>query len=226
MLESALAAGIAAAGGDALLGGVLPTPGRGDPGPAPRARPRRGRLRLPQPLPRQRDQVLLRRTGRKLDDEAEARIEALLERAAARPREPGRVRELERRPRGLPARARGGLPARPLRPHGRRSTAPTAPPTAPPRRSSSGSAPRSRRSAVEPDGRNINDGCGSTHLERARRARRRLRGRDRLRLRRRRRPRARGRRRRPRPRRRRADRPRRPRHGRRAASSAAASPSP
>ena len=66
---------------------------------------------------------------------------------------------------------------------------------------------------VEPDGRNINAGCGSTHIERAGRAGRRLRGRDRLRLRRRRRPRPRGRRHRPRPRRRRADRPGGPRDG-------------
>ena len=83
MLEAALAAGVAAAGGDALLGGVLPTPGRGDPRQAARPRPRGGRLRLPQPLPRQRDQVLRAPTATKLDDEVEARIEALLDAAPA-----------------------------------------------------------------------------------------------------------------------------------------------
>ena len=45
------------------------------------------------------------------------------------------------------------------------STAPTARPTAPRRRSSAGSGRRSRFSPIEPDGRNINDGCGSTHLD-------------------------------------------------------------
>ena len=47
---------------------------------------------------------------------------------------------------------------------GRRSpsTAPTAPPTGSARRSSSASAPRSDAIGAEPDGRNINDGCGAT----------------------------------------------------------------
>ena len=53
--------------------------------------------------------------------------------------------------------------------------------------------------AVEPDGRNINDGCGSTHLENLAAHVAVRGGRDRLRLRRRRRPGARGRRRRPQP---------------------------
>ena len=61
MLEAAVAAGVAAAGGEALLGGVLPTPG------APlliaplRLRPRRRALGLAQPVRRQRHQVLRRR---------------------------------------------------------------------------------------------------------------------------------------------------------------------
>ena len=74
------------------------------------------------------------------------------------------------------------------------STAPTAPPTGPRPRPSSGSAPTSSRSPTEPDGRNINEGCGSTHLEQRRRRGRPSRRRDRLRLRRRRRPGARRRR--------------------------------
>ena len=44
-------------------------------------------------------------------------------------------------------------------------TAPTAPPTASRRRSSGASARRVTVIADAPDGRNINDGCGSTHVE-------------------------------------------------------------
>ena len=61
MLEAAVAAGIAAAGGEALLGGVLPTPG------APllieplRVRPRGRAVGVAQPVPGQRHQVLRRR---------------------------------------------------------------------------------------------------------------------------------------------------------------------
>ena len=61
MLEAALAAGIAAAGGDALLGRRAADAGRVDPRPPLQPRPGRRRLGLPQPLPRQRDQVLRRR---------------------------------------------------------------------------------------------------------------------------------------------------------------------
>ena len=62
MLESGLAAGIAAAGGDALDRRRAADAGRlGARAPA-RARPRRGDLRLAQPVARQRDQVL--RPGR------------------------------------------------------------------------------------------------------------------------------------------------------------------
>ena len=61
MLEAAVAAGVAAAGGDALLGGVLPTPAAPLLIAPPRLRPRRRHLRLAQPVPRQRHQVLRRR---------------------------------------------------------------------------------------------------------------------------------------------------------------------
>ena len=164
MLEAALAAGIAAAGGDALLGGVLPTP-------AAAILVRRLGLDLAAVVSashnpyRDNGIKFFSGAGTKLDDEAEARIEAAARRPGPTPAAPGRVRELNGGARGLPAGARGRLPARPLRASRSRSTAPTAPPTAPRRRSSSGSAPRSRRSRVEPDGRNINDGCGSTHLD-------------------------------------------------------------
>jgi phosphoglucosamine mutase len=60
MLEAALAAGVSAAGGEVLLGGVLPTPA------APlligaTGWTSRGHLGLAQPVPRLRDQVLRRR---------------------------------------------------------------------------------------------------------------------------------------------------------------------
>ena len=101
-------------------------------------------------------------------------------RAVARPAaEPGAGGRPGPRARGrarrLPARARAALPARPLRTRASCSTAPTAPPTAPRRRSSSGSGAEVEAIGVEPDGRNINEGCGSTHPERAGRARRRRR---------------------------------------------------
>ena len=60
MLEAALAAGVAEGGGDAWLGGVLPTPAASILAPPARPRPRRGGLRVPQPLAAQRGQVLRR----------------------------------------------------------------------------------------------------------------------------------------------------------------------
>ena len=167
MLEAALAAGIAAAGGDALLGGVLPTPA------APlllaplRLRPRGGRLGLAQPVRRQRDQVLRRRRLQA----RRRRTRTRSRRACAARRAPctaiGRVRELHGTQEDY-LRALAGALRRP-RPRRRStccSTAPTAPPTA--SAPEIFRAPRRRRSTAigaEPDGRNINDGCGSTHLE-------------------------------------------------------------
>ncbi len=137
--------------------------GGSDPGQAPRPRPRRRRLRLPQPLRRQRDQVLLglrhqaRRRGRGADRGAVGR-----RRGARRPRSGARA---ERRPRRLPARALEA--AFPLDLSGRRVVLDCA----------NGATHRAAPAiferlgaevetiAVEPDGRNINDGCGSTHLE-------------------------------------------------------------
>ena len=83
MLEAALAAGIAAAGGDALLGGVLPTP-------AAAILVRRLGLDLAAVVSashnpfRDNGIKFFSAAGTKLDDEAEARIEALVE--APRPR--------------------------------------------------------------------------------------------------------------------------------------------
>ena len=111
--------------------------------------------------------------GYKLSDATEAEIEAALDAAAGRAR---RIRAACARFHGaledyLRALARALRRPRPAPAAGSCSTAPTARPTAPRRRSSAASAPTSTCSPHEPDGRNINDGCGSTHLERARRRR-------------------------------------------------------
>src|SRR5262245_62134406 len=91
MLEAALAAGIAAAGGDALIGGVLPTP-------AAAILVRKLGLDLAAVVSashnpyRDNGIKFFSAAGTKLDDDAEARVEELVgaEAAAA----PGRVREL------------------------------------------------------------------------------------------------------------------------------------
>ena len=151
MLEAALAAGVAAGGGHALLGGVLPTPGARAAGPPLRLRPRRGGLRLAQPLPGQRDQVL-RPRGHQALDEPRGRDRGLIagRRAAGamgRVRElhggagDDYLRELELRFRDLDLSGRGCC-----------STAPTAPPTGSRRRSSAASGPTSTRSPPSPTG--------------------------------------------------------------------------
>ena len=83
MLEAALAAGVAAAGGDALLGGVLPTP-------AAAILVKRLGLDLAAVVSashnpyRDNGIKFFSGQGTKLGDELEARIESLLERAAGR----------------------------------------------------------------------------------------------------------------------------------------------
>ena len=161
MLESALAAGVAAAGGDALLGGVLPTP-------AAAILVKRLGLDLAAVVSashnpyRDNGIKFFSAAGTKLGDEVEARIESLLEAPQATV-EPGRVRELN-----------GGLEdylgelerAFPLDLSGRRVVLDCA------HGATYRAAPAifERLGAtvetigVEPDGRNINDGCGSTEL--------------------------------------------------------------
>ena len=163
MLEAALAAGIAAAGGDALLAGVLPTP-------AAASLVRRLGLDLAAVVSAShnpyRDNGIKFFTGNglKLPDEEEARIEALLAEQPAEVAEVGRVRELEG---GSEDYLRELASHFPLDLSGRRvlldcahgATHRVAP------------AIFERLGAeveaigVEPDGRNINDGCGSTHVE-------------------------------------------------------------
>jgi phosphoglucosamine mutase len=163
MLEAALAAGVAAGGGHALLGGVLPTPGAS-------LLVRRYGFDLAAVVsashnPYQDNGIkFFGPDGTKLADEQEAEIERLLgEPATARL---GRVRELHGAPadylRELEARFAG------LRLEGTRVLLDCA----------NGAAHRVapeifRRLgaevdavAVEPDGRNINLDCGSTHIER------------------------------------------------------------
>jgi phosphoglucosamine mutase len=162
MLESALAAGIAAAGGDALLGGVLPTP-------AAAILVKRLGLDLAAVVSashnpyRDNGIKFFSAEGTKLDDAAEARIEALID-AEPDVAGAGRVRELNG---GLDDYLRALESAFPLDLSGTRVVLDCA----------NGATFRAAPAiferlgatvetiAAEPDGRNINDGCGSTHLD-------------------------------------------------------------
>ncbi|HEV2772581.1 MAG TPA: phosphoglucosamine mutase [Thermoleophilaceae bacterium] len=170
MLESALAAGVAAAGGHALLGGVLPTPACSL--LVPHFGFDLGAVVSASHNPHEDNGIkFFDADGRKLSDHEEARVEAALEtnpayasRAAARPG-PGRLEALHGAAadylRALETRFEG------LELAGRRILLDCA----------NGAAHRVgpeilRRLgadveviAAEPDGRNINSGCGSTHVE-------------------------------------------------------------
>ena len=148
--------------------GCCPTPGGLDPRPPARARPRGRRLRLAQPLARQRDQVLRRRRAQARRRRSRRGSRRSVERRGAGRRAGGdsigRVRALEGAARRLPARARARVPARPLGPADRARLRQ--------RRHLPRRAGDLRRLgadveaiAAEPDGRNINEGCGSTHPE-------------------------------------------------------------
>ncbi len=163
MLEAALAAGIAAAGGDALLGGVLPTP-------AAAILVKRLGLDLAAVVSashnpyRDNGIKFFSAAGTKLDDGAEARIEGLID-ADLPAVEPGHVRELNG---GLEDYLRALQAAFPLDLSGQRVMLDCA------NGATFRAAPAifERLGAIvetigaEPNGRNINDGCGSTHLER------------------------------------------------------------
>jgi phosphoglucosamine mutase len=163
MLEAALASGVAAAGGDALLGGVLPTP-------AAAILVRRLGLDLAAVVSashnpyRDNGIKFFSAAGTKLDDEAEARIESLLE-AVPAPDSTGQVRELNG---ALDDYLRALEAAFPLDLSGATVALDCA------HGATHRAAPRifERLGATvetigaEPDGRNINDGCGSTHLDR------------------------------------------------------------
>ena len=162
MLEAALAAGVAAAGGDALLAGVLPTP-------AAAILVKRLGLDLAAVVSashnpyRDNGIKFFSGQGTKLGDELEARIESLLDEPAAEA-EIGRVRELNG---GLDDYLRELESAFPLDLSGRRVVLDCANGAT----HRAGPAIFERLGAtvdaigVEPDGRNINAGCGSTHLD-------------------------------------------------------------
>jgi phosphoglucosamine mutase len=165
MLEAALAAGIAAAGGHALIAGVLPTPG------APLLTRRFGFdlaavVSASHNPYRDNGIKLFGADGMKLPDAAEAEIEAAVLSGEAPAVAPGRVRELHGAGadylRELELRFQG------LELSGQRVLLDCA----------NGATYRVgpeifRRLganvetvATEPDGRNINEGCGSTHIDR------------------------------------------------------------
>jgi phosphoglucosamine mutase len=170
MLEAAVAAGVAAAGGEALLGGVLPTPG------APLLIGRYG-FDLAAVLSASHNPYedngikFFGGDAFKLSDATEAEIEAMLEAAGgwAKSR-PGRVRRfhgaLEDYLRALHERFEH------LDLSGRRVLLDCA------HGATFEAAPEIFRRlgadvdvlAAEPDGRNINAGCGSTHIEKLRAA--------------------------------------------------------
>jgi phosphoglucosamine mutase len=164
MLEAALAAGVAAAGGDALMAGVLPTP-------AAAVLARRHGLELAAVVSASHNPFgdngikFFSRDGYKIDDETEARIEALLEEPPpAGATRFGRVRELSG---GLGDYLRALEEAFPLDLSGSRVMLDCA------NGATYAAAPaiferlgaEVETIAAEPDGRNINEGCGSTHLE-------------------------------------------------------------
>jgi phosphoglucosamine mutase len=164
MLESAIAAGVAAAGGDALLAGVLPTPA------APLLVRRHG-LQLAAVISASHNPYddngikLFAADGFKLDDDTEHAIEAELELPAEPPEHLGHVRRfhgaLEDYLRELHVRFAD------LDLSGQRILLDCA------HGATYQAAPEIfRRLGAEvdaigddPDGRNINDQCGSTHLE-------------------------------------------------------------
>jgi phosphoglucosamine mutase len=162
MLEAALAAGVAAAGGDALLGGVLPTP-------AAAILVKRLDLDLAAVVSashnpyRDNGIKFFSSQGTKLGDDLEARIEALLEEPPGAVT-PGHVRELNG---GLEDYLRELEAAFPLDLSGRKIVLDCA------HGATHLAAPAifERLGAevetigVEPDGQNINAGCGSTHME-------------------------------------------------------------
>ncbi|MGN6587325.1 MAG: phosphoglucosamine mutase, partial [Solirubrobacterales bacterium] len=163
MLESALAAGIAAAGGDALLAGVLPTP-------AAAILVKRLGLDLAAVVSASHNPFgdngikFFSARGTKLPDEVEAQIEAAMDAGAPPAERPGHVRELNG---GLDDYLRELESAFPLDLKGRRVVLDCA----------NGATYRAAPAiferlgaevetiGAEPDGRNINAGCGSTHIE-------------------------------------------------------------
>jgi phosphoglucosamine mutase len=162
MLESALAAGVAAAGGDALLGGVLPTP-------AAAILVKRLGLDLAAVVSashnpyRDNGIKFFSAAGTKLSDEAEAAIEALID-AAPPAAQAGAVRELEGATedylRALEAAFALDLSGVTVALDCANGATHRVAPAIFERLGATVEA-----IAIEPDGRNINNGCGSTELD-------------------------------------------------------------
>ena len=163
MLEAAVAAGIAAAGGEAMLGGILPTPG------APLLVRRHGfalAVVLSASHNPYRDNGIkfFGGDGFKLSDATELEIEQMLE-APPEPVRPGRVRRFHGALDGYEAALEARFGTLDLR--GRRLLLDCA------NGATYEVAPALFRRlgadvevlAAKPDGRNINDGCGSTHID-------------------------------------------------------------
>lgn len=164
MLESAVAAGVSEAGGDALLGGVLPTPA------APLLIGRYsfdlGVVISASHNPYRDNGIkFFAGDGYKLSDETELEIERFLEQPVRPPAAIGRVRQLrgacEDYLRELQTRFKGlelnGLDV--LLDCANGATFKVAPEIF------TRLGAQVTVLAAEPDGRNINDGCGSTHIE-------------------------------------------------------------
>jgi phosphoglucosamine mutase len=164
MLEAAIAAGIAAAGGTALLGGVLPTPA------APLLIRRYGFdlgvvLSASHNPWRDNGVKFFGADGDKLSDAVEEEIEALLDEPAAAPAEPGSVTQLHGTLEDYLRELHTRFATLDL--SGRRILLDCA------NGATHRAAPEIFRRlgahvdviADAPDGRNINDGCGSTHVE-------------------------------------------------------------
>src|SRR3954471_3303973 len=164
MLEAALAAGVAAAGGHALIGGGLAPPGASL--LIRRYGPHLAAVVAASHNPYEDNGIkFFGPDGTKLDDEQESRIEALARSSPEQPASMGRVRELH----GAAGDYMRELELRfeDLDLSGRRVLLDCA------NGATWRGAPEIVRRlgaeadgvAVEPDGRNINAGCGSTHVE-------------------------------------------------------------
>ncbi|HEY8779702.1 MAG TPA: phosphoglucosamine mutase [Solirubrobacterales bacterium] len=162
MLEAALAAGVAAAGGDALLAGVLPTP-------AASVLVRRHGLDLGAVVSASHNPFgdngikFFSARGAKFDDAAEAEIEALID-GSPPAKGTGRVRELKgalddylrELSRAFSLDLSGLTVALDCANGATHRAAPAI---------FERLGARVEPIAAEPDGRNINAGCGSTHIE-------------------------------------------------------------
>ena len=164
MLESALAAGIAAAGGDALLAGVLPTPAAAI--LVRRLGPDMAAVVSASHNPYKDNGIkFLSAQGTKLPDEVEARLEALMEGDGPPPAaEPGRIEELnggeDDYVRELRAAFQIDLTGRKVMLDcANGATYRVAP------RIFAELGATVETVGVDPDGRNINEGVGSTHVE-------------------------------------------------------------